>query len=372
MVWVVFWMAVGGIAFVTGKQKSISLTTGPSFVALASSLALMVVIIAGVSLGFVGSQKYYAEVVYTKGAAAAALGNTQEAIEKVQSAAAINGSVDIYWRSLAQLYLNQANAIAEDAKTEQTQRQQQTGVAVNNAIQAAQLATEVAPSNVANWNVRGFIYRSLIGVPGAENLAIEWYEKAKQLEPGSPFSWTELGRVKILAAQAGSDGTVGAAGGLQGAIADLEQAIELKPDYAPAHYLLAVAYDQLGNQAEAIAKLEQTKQVAPQDVGLAFQLGVIYYRQAELGKARDEFERAKSLNVSYANARYMLGLVYDRLGRRQDAIAEFAAVAALNPDNQEVRTILSNLAAGRAALEGIGQPSNPPIDDIPPELTEEE
>ena len=180
------------------------------------------------------------------------------------------------------------------------------------------------------------------------------------MEPSSPFSWTELGRVKILSSRA------------QDAIADLEKAIQMKSDYAPAHYLIAVAHDQLGNQAEAIRKLEEAKMAASGDTGLAFQLGVLYYRQNEFEKSRAEFERTKILNNAYSNARYMLGLVYDRLGRRQDAIAEFAAVAALNPDNQEVRTILSNLAAGRAALDGIGQPSNPPIEENPEEIAPEQ
>ena len=82
----------------------------------------------------------------------------------------------------------------------------------------------------------------------------------------------------------------------------------------------------------------------------------MYYRQNELGKARDEFARAKNLNPRYANARYMLGLTYDRLGRREDAKTEFAAVLALTPDNQEVKDILANLAAGLPALSEGNSP----------------
>lgn len=112
--------------------------------------------------------------------------------------------------------------------------------------------------------------------------------------------------------------------------------------------------------------------VASNDIGLAFQLGVIYYRLEELEKARDEFERAKVLNVGYSNARYMLGLVYDRLGRKSDAEAEFLVVLELNPNNQEVRDILANLEAGLPALAGIDQPGQPPIQETPPEIGEED
>lgn len=372
--WFLFWMIAGGIAFVASKEVRISLSSGPSFVALASSAGLMVFLILGVGLVFIGGQKYAAELQYYDALQASSRGDAQEAVTKVQNAARLNSSVDIYWRDLAQLYLGQANQTASDQSLAAEVRQQQTGAAVNRAIESANQAIAVAPNNVANWNVRGFVYRSLIGVPEADRFAIQSYEQARELEPASPFVWTELGRVKILQAQVLASQSAEQQRQqelLSGAIDDLTRATELKSDYAPAHYLLAVAYDQQGNAAQAIAQLEATKAAAPQDAGLAFQLGVIYYRQNELGKARDEFERAKVANPRYSNARYMLGLVYDRLGRRQEAIGEFSAVAGLNPDNQEVKTILANLAAGRSALDGIGQPSTPPIDDNPAEINPE-
>ena len=360
--WFTFWILASCLVFLTGKKMHvISFKRGPSYVGFAGSLGLLIVLMAEFGLFIVGAQKYYAEVEYTRGIQTSRQENIEEAIAKVEHATELNASADVYWRDLGQLYLEQANQIVTNQTLPEDVRRQQIEVAVDRATRAVQQATNAAPRNVANWNVRGLIYRNLIGaLPEAEKFAVTSYEQALALEPASPFPLTELGRVKILSSQA------------QEAIEYLEKAITLKSDYAPAHYLIAVAYDQMGNQAEAIRKLEDAKLVTPGDTGLAFQLGVLYYRQQELGKARDEFERAKGVNLRYSNARYMLGLVYDRLDRRQDAIAEFAAVAALNPDNQEVRTILSNLAAGRAALDGIGQPSTPPIQDNPEEIEQEE
>lgn len=374
VLWFVTWILLGSIAFLVSKSRVVSLSSTPSFVALGSSFLLLAVIVAGAGLLLIGGQKYYAEMVYLKGVKASQQGNIEEALVNVSEAASINGSVDVYWRDLAQLYVARASQIAADQGLPLEARQQQTGLAVREAVSAAKNATEVNGANVANWNVQGFVYRSLIGMAGAESFAIASYEKARELEPVSPFPWTELGRTKVLRAQ--QLAALGQAEAeqerqqlLAGALADLEEAVRLKPDYAPAHYLMAVVYDQQGNQAEAIAKLEETKRVAPGDIGLAFQLGVVYYQRDELGKARDEFERARSLNLGYSNARYMLGLAYDRLGRKADAVAEFTAVSALNPDNQEVKDILANLAAGLPALEGI-EPGEPPIQEPPPEIEE--
>jgi len=379
VLWFVIWIFLGCLGFLVSRPRVISLSLSPSYISLGTSLVLVVFIIAAASLFFVGGQKYYAEIVYLKGVKASEQGNVEEAIVNIFQAARLNARMDVYWRDLAQLYVARANRIAADQSLPLDVRQQQTGMAVRDAVSAAKKATESNDKNVVNWNVQGFVYRSLIGTPGAESFAVASYERARELEPASPFPWTELGRVKILQVQQlAREGLLDQEAVeqerqrlLAEALDDLEQAVKLKPDYAPAHYLMAVVQDQQGNEVEAIAKLEETKQVAPGDIGLAFQLGVIYYQQDELEKALNEFERAKSLNLGYSNARYMLGLVYDRLNRRADAIAEFTAVTALNPDNQEVKDILANLTGGLPALQGI-IPGEPPIQENPPEIEENE
>src|SRR5207247_339091 len=92
---------------------------------------------------------------------------------------------------------------------------------------------------------------------------------------------------------------------LNKALDNLNKAIALKSDYAPAHYLIALVYDQQGKSEQAITKLEETVKIAPNDIGLAFQLGVIYYQKGQYDKARSHLERAKSLNPDYSNARYI-------------------------------------------------------------------
>jgi len=217
--------------------------------------------------------------------------------------------------------------------------------------------------------VRGFFYRNLIGIEGAGDLSLLSYQKATQLEPTSPFAFGERGRVYILIAQElsqkGQDQL--RRENLDLAVKNLKAAIELKSDYAPAHYLLAVVYDQQGKEDEAISRLEETKKIAPQDTGISFQLGMLYWRKEEWDKAQKEFEATMELNPNYSNARYMLGLVYDKKGEKNKAKEQFEKVVQLNPENQEVKKILENLNKGLPALEGI-IPAQPPIGEIPPEI----
>ncbi len=368
--WFLFWTLLGLLGVFAGKKSyTIPLASRP-LLAMGFSFFFLVVVIFGSGLVFLGGQKYGADVFYLKGIRAFQTGNVDEAIAHVVRAAQFNSSVDVYWRDLARLYLAKANQITADQTLSDETRTQQLQAAVFQMIQAAKNATDIAPANVANWNVRGFVYRNLLGIADADTFAIESYQKAIELEPASPFTWTELGRVHILRAQRFAAQETERQQAFSKALEHLQKAIELKSDYAPAHFLVAVVYDQQGKSKEAIAKLQEAKAAAPNDIGILFQLGTIYWRKGEHGKAQEELELARDLNPNYSNARYMLGLVYDKQNQRKKAVEEFLAVERLNPTNSEVKAILANLRSGAPALQGIVL-REPPIQENPPEITGE-
>ncbi|MCX6759700.1 MAG: tetratricopeptide repeat protein [Candidatus Nealsonbacteria bacterium] len=363
-----FWFLVAGfILFFSPKLRQINLSSPLRMVS--ANLILVVVIIFSLSLFFLQGQKYFAEMKYLKGIEASQVGNFDRAINYIQVAGNLNPSLDIYWRDLSQLFLVKANLISQDPNLSSEEKRRLANLAIVNGAEAINQAINVAPMNVANWNVRGFFYRNLIGIEGAGDLSLSSYQKAIQLEPASPFVFGEKGRVYILIAQdfaqKGEDEL--RIKNLDLALENLRAAIELKSDYAPAHYLLAVAYDQQGKLDEAISKLEETKMISPQDPGVAFQLGLLYWREEKTKEAQVEFERAVNLNPNYSNARYMLGLVYDKRGEEEKAKHEFETLVVLNPQNQEIKKILENLEKGLPALEGVTL-SQPPIQETPPEI----
>ena len=191
---------------------------------------------------------------------------------------------------------------------------------------------------------------------------MESYEKALELEPTNPFFSTQTGiaflrEASLLTADEEKEERNKV---LVEAEDQFKKAIEMKSDYAPSHFQLAMVYQAQGRGAEMITQLERAKTFALYDIGLAFQLGLIYFQGQDYGKARIEFERAILLNPDYANALYFLGLTYDELGEKQLAIRAFEKILTANPNHSLVITILNNLRVGEKALKGIIE-EEPPV-----------
>lgn len=299
---------------------------------------------------------------YYKQALTLALENLDLAIEKLKKAIKFNSQVDLYWRELSQLSLFKAHQISQDEKISLEEKREKINRAISEGIESIEKAVRLSPHNVANWNVRGYFYRNLIGGNRggeiAEELALDSYRNAISLEPASPYSFCEMGRVYILMAQEleKKGQTERKKEVLSLAKKVLEEAIEKKSDYAPAHYLMAVIASQEGKESEAIAKLEETIKLTPSDFGLRFQLALLYYRTDQLDKAEALLKETLNQFPKYSNARYLLGLVYDKKGEKKLAKDEFEIVSKMNPDNEEVKRILENLEKGLPALEGILTP----------------
>jgi len=288
-----------------------------------------------------------------------------KAIHYLERATQLDPVNDILWRDLSQTYLLKANLISQDDSLSEKEKGRLANEAIVKGGEAINRAVKIAPFNVANWNVRGFFYGNLIGVKGAESIALYSYQRAIELEPTSPYPFEEKGRIYILLAQNAKEKEEKEKN-LNLAIENLKKSLNLKPDYAPAHYLLAIAYDQLGKTKEAILKLEDAKNFAPLDFGLAFQLGILYWREGDIEKAKAEFERALQINPNYLNAKYMLGIIFDQKGEKEKAEKLFKEILKAEPENEEVRKILENMEKGVSALEGLK--IEKPLQTFPPEI----
>ena len=280
----------------------------------------------------------------------------------------------MYWRELSQVYLQNINETAGRTDLSQEEITQNLQLYIDSAVNSAKAATDTNPQNVANWSIRGFVYQNLIGVVGGtKDWAVDSYKGALKLEPSNPYFPTQIGIALLKEATfLSQEKTEEREKILEEAQDQFRKAIEMKQDYAPAHFQLAMVYQAQGKQVEMIEELEKAKSFAPSDVGLAFQLGLIYYQQRNYQKAQAEFERAVMFNPDYANALYFLGLTYDELGEKQLAIKAFEKIQIANPDHSLVITILNNLRAGEKALKGIVEEEPPvvPIEEEHPEIEE--
>lgn len=330
------------------------------------SFAFVVVLVLTISTLYLGGSYYYADILYQKGVN---LVNDKNDIEngtiKIKDAVVLNPYYDLYLRTLSQAALQRVNQ--ELAKTQSAERDTNVQNLIATAINIGKRSTDLAPLNVDNWAQRANIYRSVIGyISGAEQWAFDAYNEASKLEPANPYYYYQLGSTYLLSANSLTQTAAKNAEAktkmndyLAKAEEALKKSVEMKSDYALALYEMALVYDSSGKTAEAINSMIQTKNLYPQDIGVAFQLGLLYYKKADWSAAKIEFERAVLIDQNYSNARYFLGLVYDRLGNKAAAIDQFTAIEKLNPDNQDIKTILANLRAGKPAI--LTQPNEVPI-----------
>lgn|GEM_PF-2551771 len=293
-----------------------------------------------------------AEFFYQKGAMASQKGEIDKAIEYLQRATRINDKSDLYFRDLSQAYLFKVSIALQKGENFQT--------FLSNSLDSIEKAIRISPFNSSNWNVRGFIFRNLLNLEGAKELALQSYQRAIELEPSSPFPYGEKGRVYILAAQKlAKEGKEEEKNeNLRLAKENLKKAIELKGDYSPAFYLLAVAADQEGNLKEAIEFLEKATLLNPQNPVFHFQLGYLYWKNRNEEKALLELEQALSLNRDYFDAHFMKGVIFAQREEKEKAKAEFEVCSNLSPENETIKEILQKLEKNESIFDIIKIPEN--------------
>lgn len=335
-----------------------------SFVFTAGSLVFLVGI-------FLTAQRYGAEIAYAKAVRADREGAPlSEVVASLDTAATLNRYDDRAYRVLAQALLHRVNEqlASVSGATELTEESRAYVQAlVASSVNAGVRATELSPQNSLNWLMRGSVYRELMAVvPGATGFSVSAFEKAIELEPNNPSNWNELGVTYLAAAererpltvakekQVAAQAKVLVEDYMKKAEAAFAKAIELKPNFAPAHYQLSLAYERHGRLDDAIGKMESVARYNLQDVGVAFQLGQLYMRRGgkgDVARAKASFEYAISLAPSYSNARWFLASIFEVQGDVRAAIEQVEKVLDLNPGNQLVKARLDRLLKGQTSAE---------------------
>jgi len=115
---------------------------------------------------------------------------------------------------------------------------------------------------------------------------------------------------------------------------------------AKQHQVLARDYFDRGLYAEAIEEIEEALQLNPNFPDLLNQLGLARSLSGDREGAVSEFQRALALNPRYVEARLNLAIVLNDLGRYDEALQGFALEAPRDPDHEnlspDVRTHLAD------------------------------
>ena len=213
----------------------------------------LVVVIAGSSFGI--GKVVWGELKFREALAAA---NRNEGIttyyallESIQ-----RNPYEVRYRLLAsQIDIALANSIAVAAGEEMTtQDQNNILILIQQAVVEGKAAIKLDPKNALLWQNLAAIYRSLIGVAGgAEDWALKSYQRAAELNPSDPNPQLFVGEIHFLA------------GNFQGAVDSFKEAVRVDPNFARAHYDLAVAYNALNEIDKAFEELRETLALLPTD-----------------------------------------------------------------------------------------------------------
>jgi tetratricopeptide (TPR) repeat protein len=339
------------------------------------ALLFSTVLVGGSVLLFVGifiaSERYVGELAFARALRMdASNGSLQEVVSLLDTASTLNRLDDRYYRTLSEALLLRVNeqltSVPNTAQLTAESRQYIQAL-VAASVNAAVHATELSPQNALNWDTRGRVYRELVTpVPEASQFAVVAHLTGTQLEPLSPRVWNELGKTYLVAVEheralsvAEDPATAKAAQArveenLKQAEQAFGRAIQLKPNYAPAHFQLGLTYERQGRTDDAIGKLASVLTFNKEDVGVAFELGQLYLSRDQTGDlalAQTQFEHAVELAPAFSNARWFLASVYERTGETTKAIEQVPS----EPDNELVNT--SRVCSRRQNTEPVA-PSN--------------
>src|SRR3989344_19855 len=343
------------------KEIRIFTSAPKTFIFSLLIVALMIGAVAGI---YFEITRYVAEIYFGKAITASGKGDSEATIGNLNRAAEFWNYDERYFQSLSQATFFKLNALLTDKSTAQDVLRAQFQNITTNSIIFAQKAAALNSQNPFDAVLLGSIYENLIPFTnGASAFALSSYGRAVTLDPKNPSNYFMLGRVYVsLADMALARGSSEEARvNLEKSAGNLERAIALKQDYAPARFLIVQVYDRQGKLPEAVKRAEELVMLNNTDVGALFQLGFLYYKAGRFDDSKIVFERTVELSQNYSNARYFLGLIYDREpAGKAKAIEQFVKIGELNPDNAEVKQILVNLKAGKAALMGIAPPAPAP------------
>ncbi|MCI0624689.1 MAG: winged helix-turn-helix domain-containing protein [Acidobacteria bacterium] len=142
--------------------------------------------------------------------------------------------------------------------------------------------------------------------------AMEAAERALALEPQSAEGHAALGRALFL-----FDWNFAAAE------RSLKRALELNPNYMPAHQTMAWLKSAQGHHEEAVAAAQRALQIDPVNTARYNELAYVFTLGGHFDRALGETERALRLNPRSVNTHFMKGWIDELAGRPDTAFAAY-------------------------------------------------
>ena len=137
-----------------------------------------------------------------------------------------------------------------------------------------------------------------------------------------------------------------------------EQAIKLDPNQPEAHFLLAIAYENLDRKEDAdksfnnaIKAYEKFLKKNPKDAAAHFNLGRAYGKIFEDEKAEKSLREAVKLNEEDTEYYYELGATLVKLAKYAEAVKALKKSLELDPENSRAEVLLEKAESGEKRVK---------------------
>ncbi|MEN8742264.1 MAG: tetratricopeptide repeat protein, partial [Phaeobacter gallaeciensis] len=239
------------------------------------------------------------------------------------------------------------------------------------ALKIAKRLQKTTPRDPQPFNIAGICLSAMNKLPEA----IAQFQRAMKIDPGSIDARHNLAQTLILAgrhAQAikiveplrDSDPTACFflaqahvhLGDLTAAEVAINQAVTLRPSFAPAQNLRGLIQTNLGEETEAIAAYEAALALDPNNVETLVNISLPLARQNRHAEGHEMVERAVQLAPEHIGARLRLGTSFIEAGRFEEAKEQFRAVLALHPTQTQAFEQLS-LLLDRGEMKTLAGPA---------------
>ncbi len=354
------WFILAGIIIYTIKPTVLKKKTykQKNYLIIIIALLLFVASVIGLSLSikrFVAAQAFFQARKYAFDI------NMQPQIENwISFAARWDKNNDNYHRQLANFYILSVNNLKAIVPDENSRIEYEANL--QDMIEKANIqvtkSIEANPRNFLNYLTAADFYRSTVGLVAN---SYEWIEQslldALISFPNNIFLLDQISKsqhdharewiiVKANLDQQDEDTTeveqkIMAL--LNAAKENATTAVNLKQDYWPAHYTLALIEWELGNFDQAVVLLENLQQKVPQDIGVKFYLAIIYDQLGNSDKAIDLLEQTIDLAPTFSDGYWVMASIYQRLGQLSNARESLENILEYDPQNAVVNQALDNL-----------------------------
>lgn len=333
----IMFVSHGRLLLITQKRFTISSNKQSRFILM---VVVMMIIVSSASAFYYISRHYTAMYIFSGAISGLDGSETLEEIEHSISRAYNIIPNDMFARHLAGSKLSRMNTLIglQDPTTEQ---QTAFEAAATNGINAAQLSTNLDPTDPRNWSMLGEIYSILAFAEMEESKkrSLEAFATARTFDPTNPI-------YELLEAQ-----LFLRSNDMEEARSSALSAIQIKPDYVDALFFLTqldIAQDKLD---DAIVTTHQIISIEPNNPMKHFHLGVLESGVGNIDNAITAFSNAVILNPNFSNARYFLALAFIQKGNADSAIEQLEIVLELNPDNIEIPDMIKKIKAGESINE---------------------